>query len=260
MDRNQQYLTNLLGKVPKWELTDPQQQDAFEKIRNSVTTALDLQTQLKALYKVSNFSEVALGLMWIANNVERDPSKLESTLDEETFVLNLLKKAFGQASSEPAPSGDSFGFDFPAPPSEEPQQAVPMGDVTPPALEQGSAASSAGGGGDEGTFSVTLEKLLEAVQSGSEERTSLLDELTTQAEGIVATADTDADFKTFCGYLMEFLKYVSVNQLFDDIRVMNLLSNIFDPFSQWVKTDPGSRSGYLDQPIETLRDFKALFE
>jgi hypothetical protein len=41
---------------------------------------------------------------------------------------------------------------------------------------------------------------------------------------------------------------------------MNLLSNVFDPFSQWAKIDAGARLGLLEQPIEMLRDFRTLFE
>jgi len=267
MDRDQQYLTTLLDKVPKWELADPKQQDAFDKIKSSLTNAPDLQAQLKALFMVSNFSDLALGLMWIAERVSRDPSKLESSLEEESFVLGLLKKAFGgspieEGSSETAAPEQPLGFDFPQAATEEPSQAA---ESTPADSAFGINASSSPSVGDdagssEEGFSATLEKLLEAIQSGSEERTVLLDQLSVQAEAIVGAQSTDNDYKTFCGYLLEFLKYVSVNQLFDDIRVMNLVSNVYDPFAQWAKTDPGARAGMLDQSNEMLRDFKALFE
>ena len=254
----------LLDKVPKWELSDPEHQDAFDKIKNGLVHATDLESQLKTLYKVSNFSDFALGLMWIVDKVGRDPSKVDSTLDEESFVLNLLKKAFGGSPIETTVPEQPFGFDFPQQENVTASSDVsgPATDASttkelPPITSQGQVNAR---GGTEEAFSTTLEKLLEAVQSGSEERTVLLDELTTQAEGIVATEATDNDYKTFCGYLIEFLKYVSTNQLFDDIRVMNLISNVFDPFSQWAKTDPTARSGILEQPIEMLRDFRALFE
>jgi len=200
--------------------------------------------------------------MWIVDKAERDPSKLESTLEEEGFVLSLLKKAFGQPPAQTASAEEPFGFDFPGYSTAEPAQPVETLGEGFGSLEVAPSSPSVGEGGrsSEQGFSTTLEKLLEAVQSGSEERTVLLDELTSQAEGIVAAQESDNDYKTFCGYLIEFLKYVSTNQLFDDIRVMNLISNIYDPFSQWVKTDPTARAGYLELPIETLRDFKTLFE
>ena len=262
MDRNQVYLTNLLEKVPKWELSDPQQQEAFDKIRLSLSNASDLQNQLRTLYKVTNFSDFALALLWIVEKIERDPSKLESTLEEESFVLGLLKTAFGGSPAETTVVEDAFGFNAPQPEAPEPTEPVAATVESVPPEGSGIPApeSGASAGGDEQSFALTLEKLLEAVQGGSEDRTALLDDLTNQAEGIVASGDTDSEYKTFCGYLIEFLKYVSSNDLFDDIRVMNLLSNVFDPFSQWVKVDPGARTGLLEQPIETLRDFKALFE
>jgi hypothetical protein len=262
MDRNQQYLTTLLEKVPKWELSDFEHQEAFGKIKHSLSNAPDLQNQLKALYRVSNFSDVALGLMWVVDRVGRDPSKLESTLEEESFVLGLLKRAFGGSSGGTTVPEQPFGFDFQQPATTEPIQ--PVETATEPAVFDGIVPSPLPtgevAGGSEEEFSSTLEKLLEAVQGGSEERTVLLDELTSQAERIVSAQTTDNDYKIFCGYLIEFLKYVSVNQLFDDIRVMNLISNVYDRFSQWAKTDASARAGILEQAIEMLRDFKTLFE
>jgi hypothetical protein len=276
MDRSQQYIAALLNKVPKWELADPQDQSTFERIKGSLTSAADLRAQLQSLYKVSSFSDVALGLLWITEKVERDPSKVESTLDEESFILGLLKNAFGGSPSEggqidAGSFGQPFGFDFPQPASADgalPDESTPA-PVSDFGLTESPVAESAGSfpastdetaGGNEQNFSMTLEKLLEAVQSGSEERTVLVEQLSHQAEEIVSAQDTDGDYKAFCGYLLEFLKYVSENQLFDDIRMMNLISNVYDPFSRWATADAVSRAGMLEQPIEMLRDFKALFE
>ena len=271
MDRNQQYLTLLLEKVPKWELTDPGHEDVFDKIRESLASTQDLGGQLRALYKVSNFAEFALGLMWIANKVERDPTKLESSNEEEIFVFNLLKKAFGEAidgdrasSAEP----DVFGSGSSQPKVLEQPGSVETASIeeteSPPSVPSGIDAtpipSSAGSGSNEQSFSTTLEKLLEAIQSGSDERNALLEELTREAESIVSQPGSADDYKAFCGYMIEFLKYVTANQLFDDIRVMNMMSNVYDHFSQWAKADPSARTGMLDQPIEILREFKTLFE
>jgi hypothetical protein len=266
----------LLDKIPAFGLSDPGHQDAFVKIKETLTQTQDLGNQLRALYKVSNFSEFALGLMWIAEKVERDSSKLESTEEEENFVSQLLKKAFGEIpaveeAAAPSLAEDPFGLNpaqdsgpaqsgFPeSAPAAEPEIQAPAPSesdaaLTPPAVSEGRA------GGDEHGFVTTLEKLVEAIQSGSEDRSALLEELTTQAEHVVASPDSGGDFKAFCGYMIEFLKYISANQLFDDIRVMNMMSNVFDPFSQWVKAEPAARAGLLDQPNEVLRDFKTLFE
>lgn len=266
MDKNQQYVTNLLYKVPSWELSDPQQQDAFEKIRVSLSNTMDFPGQLKALYKVTDMSNLALGLMWITEKVDRDPSKLESTAEEESFILGLLKGALGGApgasTGTELPAEQSFGVDVPRPAVIE-QSSFPDAAIEAPAPGGGTVPSAAPMGMGDATeqgFAGTLERLVEAIQGGSGERTALIDDLTSQAEEIVASSSSDTEYKTFCGYLIEFLKYVLTNELFDDIRVMNLLSNVYDPFSQWARTDPSGRAGILEQANETLRDFKALFE
>lgn len=165
----------------------------------------------------------------------------------------------------------SFGSDFVSQmPVEEaqPQEQMPTAGTEqtlsePGGFDTGMAVPPTPAGRtelDEQNFCGMLERLVEAVQSGSEERTSIMEDLTRAAEGIVAGENADKDYKAFCGYLIEFVRYVSTYQLFDDIRVMNLLSNIFDPFSQWTKADPSGRQGMMEQPIEMLRDFKSLFE
>ena len=276
MDRTQQYVMTLLDKIPSSGLDDAGHRDAFGRIKNVLGEAPDLKAHLRSLYKVSNFAEFALSLMWIAERVEHDPSKLESTADEERLVARLLSTAFGESPSvqgafASAVAEDPFGFG-PAQASEEtgsgtveqasaPEtstQAPPPADVA--GILSGAPASAAGPGGHEQDFASTLEKLVEAIQSGSDDRGALLDQLTSQAEQVVSRPDAGDDFKAFCGYMTEFLKYVSANQLFDDIRVMNMMSNAFDPFSQWVKADPSARAGLLDQPNEVLREFKSLFE
>jgi hypothetical protein len=68
------------------------------------------------------------------------------------------------------------------------------------------------------------------------------------------------DYKQFCKLLTEFLEYISNNQYMDDVRVMNILSNIQDPFAQWAHSAPENRSGLLDPVNDILRDFKTMFE
>lgn len=263
-----------MEKVPKGELTDPEHRDAFDKIRETLSNTQDLGSQLRALYKVSNFSEFALGLMWIANKVERDPTKFESSTDEEIFVYNLLKKAFVEVSDgDGAPSVEKEAFGSGSSQPEVNEQAVSteaasiagtdsqtsglseFGATPAPASAEGAGSES-----NEQSFSTTLERLLEAIQSGSDDRNALLEDLTREAESIVSQPGSADDYKAFCGYMIEFLKYITANQLFDDIRVMNMMSNVYDPFSQWAKADPSARIGMLDQPIEILREFKTLFE
>ena len=64
----------------------------------------------------------------------------------------------------------------------------------------------------------------------------------------------------FCRIILEFLDYVDTNQFIDDIRVMNIISNIQGPYLQWKDSAPENRAGILDPALEILRDFKSMFE
>ncbi|MBI3580190.1 MAG: hypothetical protein HY089_12365 [Ignavibacteriales bacterium] len=46
----------------------------------------------------------------------------------------------------------------------------------------------------------------------------------------------------------------------DDVRVMNILSNVSSPVSQWANAAPEARGGLLEDGLGPLRDFKSLFE
>ena len=105
-----------------------------------------------------------------------------------------------------------------------------------------------------------VEKFLEAVQSGNDNRTTLLSDIISECNVVIASSNASEDYKHFCSLLTEFLNYISVNEYMDDVRVMNMLSNIQDPFSQWAHSSTESRSGYLDSVIDILRDFKTMFE
>ena len=275
MNRSHQYLATLLERVPRWELSTNEYQDAFEKIKTRISNTANLRDELASLYKVQRFADVALGLLWIAERVDRDPSKTESTLEEEGFVLSLLKNSFegtgGPETTGVMPSSEQpFGFDFPQQdtagesPSSAPSEVAATGwtsETSTGGMAESSLSSVASGGeADEKTFSLLFEKLLEAVQSGTDERSLLSEQLVKEAEKVQAATDADEEYSVFCRLLVEFLDYVAINSLYDDIRAMNILSNVFDPFSQWIKADPGARLGLLEQPIEMLREFRTLFE
>jgi hypothetical protein len=46
----------------------------------------------------------------------------------------------------------------------------------------------------------------------------------------------------------------------DDVRVMNILSNVSSPVSSWAQAAPDGREGILAEGTEILRTFKSLFE
>jgi hypothetical protein len=354
MSRSQQYLVSLLEGVPMSELPDFEHRSAFDQIRQRIAGAEDIVGELKTLYRVNNFSEFALSLLWIAEKVERDPALLEPTPEEQNLTLEAFRKAIGSAGesvgvetptepsadmppetvpetssgfgleqspevstsfpvepslesdltvgstveqaeptspfdfpSEPEPSADTMsGFDlpsapgamddamagfgatseplaeFPSTPSLEPSPEL-MGDF--PSFEQPAAgfSPSASAGREETAeveFAKLVEQFVEAVQTGAEHR----DALKEQVLALCAAAQTEesaaSDYRTFCQILAEFIGYIVDNQLVDDIRVMNLLSNVTDPVWAWARADASSRAGILDAAYDVLRDYKSLFE
>jgi hypothetical protein len=226
--------------------------------------------------------------MWIADKVEKDATKEESTIDEETLVFNKFRQAVGDMSpaaeespqegtSVNLPGSQDFGptpapalnsdFDFSSSPDSssfsapEPQMDSIFGSMAP-ASEQTPppGGSSILGSEQEVGFASLLEKFLEAVQSGNDDRTTLLSDIIGECNNVLASSGTSEEYKHFCTLLTEFLNYISANQYLDDVRVMNMLSNIQDPFAQWAHSAPESRSSFLNSVIDILRDFKTMFE
>ena len=109
-------------------------------------------------------------------------------------------------------------------------------------------------------FAHLLERFLESVQSGNDDRTSLMSDVLNECNTVLAAGSMAEDYKRFCQLLMEFLQYISDNQYLDDVRVMNIVSNIQDPVAQWARSEQDNRAGLLDQAIDILRDFKTMFE
>lgn len=108
-------------------------------------------------------------------------------------------------------------------------------------------------------LATTLEQFTEAVQGGTGDRETLHRILLGIAEGPDLQA-VGGDAEQFSGLLADFVKYISDNQLFDDIRVINILSNLSSSVSQWANTSPGSRSGLLEESLSLLRTFRSQFE
>jgi len=349
MSRSQQYIGSLFERIPKAALARADQQSAFDQIREKLGTTLDILEELKTLYKVKDFSDLALGLMWIAEKVENDPSRLEPTNDEEALVFSMFQRAYVEGASAPvtyAPSAEpeaevatasdvaptseesAPAFDFPSAPLESTSQSAiettaetPQGfdfppqesaavspfdstsvessapsdasqsfDVfnAPPPAEQvptetsvapeveatfGSEASppadspfladaapvASAPAGSEQEHAALFEKFIEALQAGTEDRMALLDQLVQRCHE-VAASDAPQEYKDYSQMLTTLLKSLTDNQMLDDVRAMNMLSAVLDPFSQWAKTDPGSRSGIIEPGVESLRGFIALFE
>jgi hypothetical protein len=292
MNRSQKYISILLERLPKWELRSYEHQTSLDRIRDRVTSASDIQAELNSLYRVKGFAEFALSLMWIADRVEKDTTLDESTLAEETLVFEKLRYALGDISvPSPESASATETVDLPSSSIESTASldlegmstlsSEPLRELTPSPGPEGtpevlldswgkepqalSQTPSMGGGTTMGheqehSFSNLLEQFLESVQSGNDDRMKLLSDVINECNTVVNADSVLEDYKQFCQLLMEFLQYISDNQYLDDIRVMNIVSNIQDPVSQWARSEQDNRTGLLDPAIEILRDFKTMFE
>jgi hypothetical protein len=150
----------------------------------------------------------------------------------------------------PTPAEEVFAS--PGPVVEEPQASQP---AVPPAVPSSVPVAS----GSEGEFAALVEKFVEAMQSGDDARNDLISQVRQQAQGFVGSEAPEM-LRKYCQHLQEFLDYVEQNQFMDDVRTMNILSNITSPLSQWAAAAPEQQPGLLDEGVATLMDFKSLFE
>lgn len=257
MSRAQQYINSILEKFPAAQLPTEDDRSKFEQTRLKLANALDLQTELRSLYRVRGFDAAALSLLWIAERVELDPSKLESTQEEEALVEGQFKEAFGM-SIEPATALGSETVESPFEALQSEQQSVTER-AEPPLVESPVSIEGTASTGAEAEFSMLVEKFVEAMQGGDDTRDGLMEQVLQQC-GQFSGGETPEMLQKYCAHMTEFLNYVRENQFMDDVRVMNILSNITSPLSQWVAASSDQRAGLLDEGVATLMDFKSLFE
>ena len=288
MNRTQKYISLLLERLPKYELRSYEHQTILDRIRDRVSSTSDIYAELRSLYQVKGCADFALSLMLIADKVDKDFTKEESTIDEETHVFSKFRQAIGDESSSGQESGTAGTmFDLPgsqesgSTPTSELKSAFNLSSppefesiptpgpaidsifgamVQSPELTQHTGGGSTSGSEQEHSFSLLLEQFLESVQSGNDDRTKLLSDIKNECNTVITAGSAAEDYKHFCKMLIEFLEYISNNQYLDDVRVMNILSNIQDPFAQWARSIPNKRAGILDSVNDTLRDFKTMFE
>lgn len=275
MSRAQQYVQTLMENVAEGQISSDHYRLMFGKIGRRLAQADDFDTELRRLYKVAGFSEFALSLMWIAERVEADPGKTEFTPNEQALVVQRYRYAIGDLEQPPLgepvagpPADDVF-----APAVEEAQPAPEQTPEMPAVLQMETSGSIAASDqsayapppgsaeGSEGEYAALMEKFVEAMQSGSEERDGLVKEVLERSNAFKAEGSgMAADVREFCGYLVEFLQYITENGFMDDVRVMNILSNVSGPVASWAQAAPENRPGQLSEGTEILRTFKSLFE
>lgn len=269
MKKAQQVLSQFLEQVPPSQFASEDDQIKFDRLRQKLAGADDLGVELRSLYKVRGFSDLALSLLWVAERVEKDAARLEILPEEETLVKRQLGIAFGESVPTVTPEIPTELLSrpaeevFPTPPApieEPPTASVEVPQTDQPAIPpEVSPAPLPVATGAEGEFAALVEKFVEAMQGGDDTRNDLMNQVRRQAEGFAGGGSPEM-LQQYCRHLLEFLSYVEENQFMDDVRVMNILSNITSPLSQWAAAAPDQRSGLLDEGVATLMDFKSLFE
>lgn len=266
MTQAQQYIDTLLGHIPTWELKSIEDRNMFDEIKERLATSEDLTADLAALYRVKGLADFALCLLWIMEKAETNPWQSDPSADEENLVFTMFKKARGGESASSLLDSLSAGS------ASEPLSAQGQQSTNPFAgfsfessaspQKSNTAVQSTGGAvspEQEKNFANLLEKFLEAIQNAAEERISLMESMKAECRTFLALSSS-TDLHEFCRLILEFLDYVDDNQFIDDIRVMNIISNIQGPYLQWKENPPENRTGILDPALEILRDFKSMFE
>lgn len=287
MTRSQAYVNALMENVSEGQLASDEFRVLFGRIRERLTEGEDFDHELRALYKVTGLGDFALSLMWIAEQVDQNPSKKEYTPEEQAFVLDLFRAAVGDTSIAPleeTPQATEPAVESPPvapvePPAEDvfavppPEQPVEESVEMPQSLQMETSghidesdkatyAAPPGPASDsQGNFPGLMEQFVEAMQSGSDDRERLLTSVL-QESNVITPMGSGApdDLRNFCQYLVEFLTYIRENGFMDDVRVMNILSNVSSPIASWAEAPPEAREGQLAEGIEILRTFKSLFE
>jgi len=226
MTQTNDVVQSLFANFPIAELGSDEQRQVFDKLKTRFGQSSDAAAELKNLYKVKGFSDFAAVMMWILERAEKDPELAATSPEDETLLLSTFRKAIGEQGFPSAPA---------------------------PSAGEGTGVS------DEKGFASELERFSEAVQSGIEGRGAQLENLFNECEGI-ANRTSDSDFKQFGVLMADFLKFIAEGELLDDVRVINIVSNISSSVSQWAISPPDARHGLMEEALGMLRDFRTHFE
>jgi hypothetical protein len=233
MTKSNEILRTLLSNFPLAELSSGEQQSAFESLKNRLIEAPDSGVELKNLYKVTGFSQFAMGLMWMLDRAESNPGQIALGLEDETLLLSSFRKAMAEHPS--------------------------LGQQSTSAAEVEEVRGGEIGEVDEKGFAGQVEQFSESVQSGSGGTKMFLEDLVTECDTI-ARQGGPSELVEFGFLLAEFLRFILERELLDDVRVINIVSNVSSTVSQWANTPPDARSGIMEEALNMLRDFKSQFE
>lgn len=290
MTQPQMVVDALFEQFPSQDLGGGPERYQFDRLRETLASASDWPSTLRRLFQAERCDEFALGLMWLTDRLEADAGRTEATPEEVDVFQRTLRGSLGLAEVAFAgfgapgglePSASDSTVESPAetmsafsaePTTEEPdlpaEGTVPAFEAPPSeasAAESDASSSTPMGDDDGGTsdpeiYGRLLERFLESVQSGADDRAELLARLRANNRAIQGDTTTGEEYQRYAALLDDFLGYIEEHQLLDDVRVMNLVANLQEPFGQWLATDEAGRVGILDQCVEMQRDFRMMFE
>jgi hypothetical protein len=226
MTQTKEVVQSFFTNFPVTELGSEDQRRIFDGLKARFEKAPDAGEELKNLYKVKGFSDFASIMMWILDRSRRDPGGSATSTLDETLLLSAFRRAMSEQGLKSTPASASAGHS---------------------------------GGSDERSFASQLDKFSDAVQSGVEGRGVLLESIFNDC-GVVVQRSTDPEFKQLAALMGDFLKFIAENELLDDVRVINIVSNISSSISQWAMSPPGARHGLMEEALGLLRDFRTHFE
>lgn len=282
MTRPQQIVDTLFEQFPAQDLGGGPERYQFDRLRDVLSSASDWPSTLRRLYQAERCDELALGLMWLTERLESDTGRAEASPEEADVFQRTLRRSLGLAdaafagfgaSSEAGTSTAEPGVDSPVDTlsafgAEPTEDSSAPGEMPTPAFEaptpEGSPAmpmgDDDGGTSDPEIYGRLLERFLESVQSGADDRAELLARLRANSRAVQADASASEEYQRYAALVDDFLGYIEEHQLLDDVRVMNLVSTLQEPYGQWLATDESERAGILDQCVEMQRDFRTMFE
>jgi len=221
------------------------------RIRDRIALSGDVESELQNLYRVERFADFAMGLLWVMDAATNHPEKICLTEEEERLLLDRFMQAVGTEEGPGAavltPYEDAI-----TPVESEVDEQPPEEEVAQPGgVEEVSLA----------IFAMQFEAFVEAMQAGDEHRVTLLSEIRELASRLQSLPDPEcARVEELCELLIDFLGYITEEQFLDDVRVMNILSNISGDATVWLEPNGAKREESIAEAIGILKNFRSLFE
>lgn len=228
-DIGQSIISDVIAEVDSADWLRDDMRSNIMLLKKKFEECADVEAELRKLYAVQSLDGFAMRLLWIL--------ELAKQGNGGTALNEAQREAVAEARR-------CFGIE----PSAEGSAA--------PSRELESAILAEAEGGDFGT---TFEKFVVAMQSGDETRETYLNGLLEQCESMKVSSDAGT-MASLAEEVGSFLTFIKTNDLMDDVRVMNILSNLGDSVARALNAPADQREGFISEAVEVIKDFKTLFE